>query len=338
MTDRERSAHELDSFRSRVRSFLVLAARISISALLLYFALRGIDFAALQLRLGRSSGASIAGWMTLAILTNLVQVVVGAARWREISLRCDAPLRLSLASRFCIIGTFFNQTLPSTIGGDAVKLWLLGKTGAGWRAASYSILVDRAVGLMSLAIIVVFSLPWSYQLITDTQGRLALVLIGLAAISAGSGFLLLGAIPDAWLQKWWPTRHIHACSLIANRTIFDRHSGSRVALLSFTTQFLTVVTAWCAVRAITAPASFEQVFFLIPPIVLITMLPISIAGWGVREAAMIVVFGYAGLTQADGLMVSVLFGASYFIVGAIGGLVWILGTERLSRMPAVSAG
>ena len=321
-----------------MRNFLVLAARISISAFLLYFALRGVDFAALQLRLDRSSGVSIAGWMAIAVLTNLLQIVVSATRWHEISVRCDAPLQPSLAFRFSLIGTFFNQTLPSTIGGDAVRLWLLSKTGAGWRAASYSVLVDRAVGLITLAIIVVFSLPWSYQLIGDAKGRLALALVDLAAISAGAGFLLLGAIPFAWLQRWWPTRHINACAVIANRAIFDRHSGPKIALLSFVVHFLTVVTAWCAVRAISAPADFEQIFFLIPPIVLITMLPISIAGWGVREAAMIVAFGYAGLTQTDGLMVSILFGASYFIVGAIGGLVWILGTERLARLPAMRAG
>jgi len=321
-----------------MRNFLVLAARISISAFLLYFALRGVDFAALQLRLDRSSGVSIAGWMAIAVLTNLLQIVVSATRWHEISVRCDAPLQPSLAFRFSLIGTFFNQTLPSTIGGDAVRLWLLSKTGAGWRAASYSVLVDRAVGLITLAIIVVISLPWSYQLIGDAKGRLALALVDLAAISAGAGFLLLGAIPFAWLQRWWPTRHINACAVIANRAIFDRHSGPKIALLSFVVHFLTVVTAWCAVRAISAPADFEQIFFLIPPIVLITMLPISIAGWGVREAAMIVAFGYAGLTQTDGLMVSILFGASYFIVGAIGGLVWILGTERLARLPAMRAG
>jgi uncharacterized membrane protein YbhN (UPF0104 family) len=321
-----------------MRSFLVLAARIAISALLLYFALRGVDFSALQLRLARSSGVSIAGWMAVAVLTNLLQIVVSATRWREISQRCDAPLQHVLAFRFSLIGTFFNQTLPSTIGGDAVRLWLLSKTGAGWRAASYSVLIDRAVGLITLAIIVVFSLPWSYQLIADTQGRLALVLVDLAAISAGAGFLVLGAIPFAWLQKWWPTRHVHACSVIANRAIFDRRGGPTIVVLSFVVHFLTVVTAWCCVRAISAPANFEQVFFLIPPIVLITMLPISIAGWGVREATMIISFGYAGLTQADGLMVSVLFGASYFIIGAIGGLTWILGTERRARLSAMRAG
>jgi hypothetical protein len=73
---------------------------------------------------------------------------------------------------------------------------------------------------------------------------------------------------------------------------------------------------------------FEQVFMLIPPIMLITMMPISIAGWGVREATMMVAFGYAGLAQADGTVVSILFGAVSFAVGCIGGLVWIFSAEK----------
>src|SRR5205085_9680718 len=86
--------------------------------------------------------------------------------------------------------------------------------------------------------------------------------------------------------------------------------------------------AWCAVRWISAPADFEQLFMLIPPIMLITMMPISIAGWGVREATMMVAFGYAGLAQTDGTVVSILFGAVYFIAGGLGGLVWIFSAEK----------
>ena len=74
--------------------------------------------------------------------------------------------------RYNVIGTFFNQTLPSSIGGDAVRLWLVARAGAGWRAATYSIFVDRAIGLIALAIIIVASLPWSYRLIGDPNGRL----------------------------------------------------------------------------------------------------------------------------------------------------------------------
>lgn len=314
-----------------MRSFLVLVVRIVVSLGLLYLALRGIDFDTIR---GRFSAIDL-GWVGLAVLVTLIQIFVGALRWREITARCEAPLSDAQAFRFNMIGTFFNQTLPSTIGGDAMRLWLVGRTGASWRAATYSVLVDRAVGLIALAVIIVVSLPWSYGLIGDSRGRLALLLVDLAAISSGLGFLLVGRLSWPWLKTWWPMRHIHACAVIANTVLFDRRTGPKVAILSLTIHVLAVVIAWCAVRAIAAPVGFEQVFLLIPPIMLITMLPISIAGWGVREATMMVAFGYAGLAPADGTVVSLLFGASSFIAGAMGGLIWIMSAEKRSKMPAV---
>jgi hypothetical protein len=116
--------------------------------------------------------------------------------------------------------------------------------------------------------------------------------------------------------------------VIANQVMFDRRSGPKIAVLSLSIHVLAVVIAWCAVRSIAAPADFEQVFMLIPPIMLITMMPISIAGWGVREATMMIAFGYAGLAPTDGTVVSILFGAVSFAVGAAGGLVWIFSAEK----------
>ena len=307
-----------------MRGFLLLAARILVSAALLYFAFRGINFAAIQTRL---SGIDPL-WVALAILATVFQIFLGALRWREISAACTAPLGTAQAFRYNMIGAFFNQTLPSTIGGDAMRLWLVKQTGAGWRAATYSVLVDRAIGLIALAIIVIASLPWSYDLVANHRGRIALLLVDVGAIGAGLGFLLLAHIPWKWLTTFWPTKHIHACSVIANRVIFNRRSGPKIAVLSLTIHLMAVVIAWCAVRSISAPAAFEQLFMLVPPIMLITMLPISIAGWGVREATMMVAFGYAGLAQTDGTIVSLIFGASSFVVGAIGGLVWILSAEK----------
>jgi glycosyltransferase 2 family protein len=66
-------------------------------------------------------------------------------------------------------------------------------------------------------------------------------------------------------------------------------------------------------------------------VMLITMLPISIAGWGVREATMGLAFGYAGLVTSEGVNVSLLFGMVSFIVGAIGGLVWIFSAEKAAK-------
>jgi hypothetical protein len=76
---------------------------------------------------------------------------------------------------------------------------------------------------------------------------------------------------------------------------------------------------------------FGQVFQLVPPVMLITMLPISIAGWGVREATMGLAFGYAGLMASEGVNISLLFGAVSFIVGLVGGLVWILSAEKAAQ-------
>lgn len=317
-----------------MRGILLLIARIAISAALLYFALRGINIAAIQSRL---SGIN-PSWILLAVAATLFQVFLGALRWREISQRCAAPLETGQAFRYNMIGTFFNQTLPSSIGGDAMRLWLVRHTGAGWRAAAYSVLVDRAIGLIALALIVVASLPWSYELINSPRGRLALLVVDVGAISAGLGFLLFGRLPWQWLKTFWGLRHIRDCSVIANQVIFSRTSGPRIAVLSLLIHVMAVVIAWCAVRAIAAPATFDQLFLLVPPIMLITMLPISIAGWGVREATMMVAFGYAGLAPADGTVVSLLFGATSFIVGAIGGLVWILSAEKTSGDRALDEG
>jgi glycosyltransferase 2 family protein len=313
-----------------MRRLLVLSVRILVSLALLYLALRGINFTAVQARLSQIN----LGWIALAVLVTVVQIFIGALRWREISQLCLAPLTDLQAFRYNMIGSFFNQTLPSSIGGDAVRLWLVNRTGAGWRAATYSILTDRAIGLIALALIIVASLPWSYGMIADSKGRLALVLVDFAALSGGLAFLVLGHLPWTWLKNWWPTKHIHACSVIANKVIFSRRVGPKIAILSLSVHVLAVVIAWCAVRAISATAGFEQVFMLIPPIMLITMMPISIAGWGVREATMMVAFGYAGLAQMDGTVVSILFGMVYFIVGGVGGLVWIFSAEKSSGIPS----
>ena len=158
-----------------------------------------------------------------------------------------------------------------------------------------------------------------------------MLFVDFAALAGGLGFLLLGRLPWPWLKHWWGTHHIHACSVIANRVLFSRVHGPKVAVLSLLVHVLAVVIAWCVVQSIAAPVLFGQIFQLVPPVMLITMLPISIAGWGVREATMGLAFGYAGLMASEGVNISLLFGAVSFIVGAVGGLVWILSAEKAAQ-------
>ncbi len=100
---------------------------------------------------------------------------------------------------------------------------------------------------------------------------------------------------------------------------------------------MTTVVAWRCVKAVAAPITFAQLLFLMPPVLLISSVPVSIAGWGVRESSMIVAFAYAGLAQSDGLTLSLLFGAASFFVGTVGGIVWIVSKLRLRPLHAVHA-
>ena len=87
----------------------------------------------------------------------------------------------------------------------------------------------------------------------------------------------------------------------------------------FTVVWVALVIAWCVVQSIAAPVAFGQIFQLVPPVMLITMLPISIAGWGVREATMGLAFGYAGLMTNEGINISLLYGAvSMEVFGHLG--------------------
>ena len=207
----------------------------------------------------------------------------------------------------------------------AVRLWLVVKALAfGWQAAELRPIFGRPCHRpdCAFAVPIVASLPWSYRLITNPEAALRAVAGGFRSYPAGYGvgFLVLGVLFWLWPKRWWATHHLHACAVIANRVIFSRTHGPKIAVLSILVHVLTAVIAWCVVRSIEAPVSYSgQTFQLVPPVMLITMAPISIAGWGVREATMGLAFGYAGLVSNEGVNISLVFGAGEFpAVGAFG--------------------
>ena len=91
---------------------------------------------------------------------------------------------------------------------------------------------------------------------------------------------------------------------------------------------LNIVVAWFCARAIGSNLDFLHAVLLIPPVILVAAIPVSIAGWGVREGAMVAAFTFAGLPKDDALTISVLYGASLFVFGAVGGVLWIFSGER----------
>jgi glycosyltransferase 2 family protein len=307
-----------------VKKTLALIAKLTITVALLYFS---VSRASLGLIAQRAQQLNF-GWLFAAVAILSLQTVVSALRWRRIVSACGAAISISQAGRYTFISVFFSQVLPSTIGGDAARIWLVARDGMAWSKAIYSVIVDRVAGVLALALFVVLGIPASFAMIHDPLARAALLLLGFASVLAPALFVGMGVRQWALLKRFSVTRHVNAVASAAYRIFMSPRSGAWVLGLSFIIQILTITGAWLAAKSIAAPFDFIDAFLLIPPVLLIATIPISIAGWGVREGAMVMAFSYSGLPQADGLLVSALFGIAIFLVGVIGGLLWLVGGRR----------
>jgi uncharacterized membrane protein YbhN (UPF0104 family) len=309
-----------------MRKALSLLVKAVVSGLLLYFALSSVNTGTVFGRLSQIDPA----WAFIGLLILLTQVLILAMRWRLIVLACGGNLSVGQAFRFSMIATFFNQTLPSSVGGDAARIWLLGKQ-SGWRIAGYSVFLDRVVGVFALAVLVVICLPWTLDLVRDPIGRAALLVIGCGFALGGVVFVCLAWPRLHILKRWSVTRHLAAVATVAVIILRSPGAGMGIFSLSIVIHLLSALAAWCAARAVGADLSLLYALFLVLPVILITAVPISIAGWGVRESAMVAAFSYAGLAQSDGLIVSLLFGFGFLVVGILGGAFWIA-SPRAERL------
>jgi len=313
-----------------MRRLLLLSLKTAISVLLLALSLRSVNLAVVGDRLSRFDFS----WIVLALLMSGGQVVLLAVRWREIAAICGAQLALAPATQISFIASFFNQVLPSTVGGDAARIWLLARRTGGWADAAYSVLIDRVVGVFVLALLVIVCLPWTLELIGNPLARAGLLAIGGGAIAGTAVFLGLGLRPWRVFARWRPLQHLAEAARMAWRLTRSRGPAAIVFTCSVAIHLMTMTIAWCCIKAVAAPVGFLQVLFLMPPVLLISTIPISIAGWGVRESSMVAVFAYAGLAQSDGLTLSILYGIVSFVLGVAGGAVWIASGLKIGASTA----
>ncbi|MGH7002838.1 MAG: lysylphosphatidylglycerol synthase transmembrane domain-containing protein, partial [Alphaproteobacteria bacterium] len=287
------------------RTFL-FAVKIAISAALLYWAFRSVDLATLGGHFARLDPV----WVIAAVFALGTQIALAGLRWAQIASTLGLALPAGRAIRFSAIAAFFNQALPSTIGGDAMRVWLLGRADRRWKNAIFSVIVDRVAGVASLALVVAACLPWSLDRIAAPEGRVAILVIGLGGVAALPAILIVGSSRLSQRLAVWRLLRLPIEIAVASRAVlFGRHAGV-IAPLSIAIHFLTVAAAWSLARAIAIAPDALIFLILIPPVMLIAMIPISVGGWGIREGAMVVAFGYTGMEPSQALAVSVLMGGS----------------------------
>ena len=313
-----------------MRRAIAVLIKACVSGLLLWFAASRVDWSMLRDRLRDIDFY----WSAVAFILLTLQTGILAARWREIVAQSGGAMTWSQAARYSFIGALFNQTMPSTIGGDAARIWLLGKESGTWSLAAYSVIVDRAVGLLALALFVVVCLPWTLAIVPPGMGQYLLLVISALGFGGLVGVFLFDAIvPERW-STYWFVRHPLRIARLTKKIFTTFPANFVIGALSIFIHVMTVVSVWMIARAMHAPVDFGQVVILIPPVMLVAAVPISIGGWGVREGVMVVAFSLVGLPQVDGFAISVMLGILLFLVGAIGGVLWIV-QNGLSSLPAV---
>jgi len=295
------------------------ALKIALTALAIAVVLHSVDLASAWQRL---SGQRF-GLVLLAAAVFVAQIVVGGLRWHVIVKRLALRADLAESVRLYYIGNFFNTWLFGAVGGDVVRAWLSYRVHASVRAAALSVVLDRVAALAGIAILVLVTAP----VYTSRIGNSAAVL-ALAALAAGGlvgivAVAQLDRLPSGW-QRWRPLRLLHVLGE-ATRTVFLRPAVAVPALLlAVIAQTLMAFAAFLVAMSLDLGLSLVDCLLLMQLVALITALPISLGGWGVRETAMIALFALVGVPANATLVLSVEFGLLAMAAALPGGILWLM--------------
>jgi len=317
---------------------LMALVKIAISVALLWALFANVDAGAV---LRQVTGARLE-LLVAALIALLVLAVVQAYRWTVVLKGIGARLGLKPASLTVLIGLFFNQTLPSTIGGDAVRIWRAHKLGLGLAPAVNGVMIDRLSALAALLLVAMVGLPRMHGLIGDSLAFWVIPAFILAGLAGFAVLMILDRLPPAFM-RWRAVAAVGRLSSDARRALIDRRYGPAVIGLSLFIQVCVSSTVWLIAAGLHLDVGWFDCLILVPPVMLISMVPISIAGWGVREGAMVSAFGLVGLGAADALALSIVFGVIVSLVGVPGGVIWALtrpkraepAEETVAEAPAV---
>jgi len=313
------------------KKHLMTLLKFAVSALLIWFVLSKIDLAAALDRIAGMDPAMAA----LALALICLQTIPATLRWTAVLDAIEAPLPFLQALRLFFIGIFFNQTLPSSVGGDAVRIFVAHREGLTLRGAINGVMLERASTVIALVLVVAAMQARFLERVDDTAGKWVLPAVGLLALAAvgGLAFLMVLDRLPASLPRWrivrglgylaGDTRRVFLAIGPAVKTIFWGAVGH--TNVSFAVFVLAV--------GLDIDVSFLDCLTLVPLVLLVTTVPISIAGWGVREGAMVVAFGLIGVANESAVVLSIMLGLLAICGSLPGGILWLKSGQSRKDVP-----
>jgi len=290
--------------------------KLIITIVMFYFLFQYVDFDNLIEILAKSHGGTI----LIALLFQLGSTYVAAYRWQLIMQLLVFKESAAYYVKSYFKSSFFNQVLPSSIGGDAVRIIDLTQKGYDKKDAFYGIFVDRVVGLVGLLVLNLLAT----LIFWGTFDKDFSLLIMLIAIGGISGFALLFHLEKiTFLANYKFLNLFHRLARRLNTLYRDRTLLFKHITISIGVHLLTVLAIYALALSIDFHLSFQIFLIAIPPVFLLTIVPISLAGWGIREGAMVGIFMLVGADETKVLAMSILYGLLLMIASFPGSYYWV---------------
>jgi glycosyltransferase 2 family protein len=299
-----------------LRGKLTFAARWLVTVLAFWVVLRSIDLGAVVDLLGRAAplALGVAGLVVIAQFAVLVwrwQLVIRILGGKAVGF---GPLALLLGHSLLI-----GQVLPSSVGGDVARTVLLSRS-TGAAAAARSVICDRLLGFAALALLVVPTIPVMAKMIGSVTPFLRLTICALGIMTAVAlvlAYSLTYGLP-------WIGRRLTTVAGDLRITLRSGKIGLVAMALGIGSSLFGVLLFYLIGSAIGADLRALDCLVLVPPSLLVSALPISLGGWGVREGALVAAFSLVHADPAAVAATSVMFGLTTPLVGRIAAAIALL--------------
>jgi uncharacterized protein (TIRG00374 family) len=306
-------------------SLVKVLVRLIVSAALLYFVLRSIDLTALWARVRGMSPA----WVLLALLAYVLVQAISVWRWHRLLRAQHVDVTTKTLRESIWVSLFFNNFLPSNIGGDVVRIADTASAAGSKTLATTVVLVDRALGLTALIVVAAFGafaaslvgihVPGARWLwIVAALG--VLVAIPVIAIPKLTAHLLS---PLRLLKKPWVDERVQRLEEAINR-FRETPSALAGAFAGALVVQITVVAFYLLMaQGLSVPLPILLGAVLIPVSMVVQMAPLSINGFGVREAVFAFFFRRFGLPIDAAVALSLV--STGFVMGLslVGGYMFL---------------
>lgn len=295
----------------------VILLKAGITLGLFYALVTRIDLNATVGLMAATDWRSVLGIVGVMVL----QVIVAVFRWYRIMISKGVQISVRRSARYFWLGLFFNQLLPSSIGGDAIRGYCLVRDGQSVGRATLSVLLDRILGMAGLVVLIALAIPYAMNLINNPEMQWGMMSALLVVIA---GFIAILFI-DIFTRRFSSWRVMKGLTTLASdaRQLLGSRQGLGLVLFSVLIHILSIVVVGMLSSALSIKVDWIALTIIVPVTTLLITIPLSIAGWGVREGVMVVGLGYVGIAPEEALALSILYGLLTLVVALPGVLAWL---------------